>query len=199
MRLPESRRAAGALALAAMWTLATAPAFAERADRDKPVSIESNSMTADEAKKTATFEGKVVLTQGSLVIRAERIVVRQDNEGFQYGSATGNPATFRHKQEGSGGYLDGQAMRIEYDNKADRVEFFDDARLRRDSGDDIRGDFISYDARAERFSVKSAGGPGTNREGRVRATIMPKKPAPPGPAAPDAEQRNSPVSPGETR
>ena len=113
MRLPESRRSAGALALAVMWTLATAPAFAERADRDKPVSIESNSMTADEAKKIATFEGKVVLTQGSLVIRAERIVVRQDNEGFQYGSATGNPATFRHKQEGSGGYLDGQAMRIE--------------------------------------------------------------------------------------
>jgi len=173
------------LALAAMWTLAAAPTFAERADRDKPVNIESNSMTADEAKKIATFEGKVVLTQGSLVIRAERIVVRQDNEGFQYGTATGNPATFRHKQEGNGGYIDGQAMRIEYDNKADRVEFFDDARLRRDSGDDIRGDFISYDARAERFTVKSAGEPG-----RVSATIMPKKPAPSGPAAPDAGQRN---------
>jgi lipopolysaccharide export system protein LptA len=62
--------------------------------------------------------------------------------------------------------------------------------LRRDSGDDIRGDFISYDARAERFTVKSAGEPGTNREGRVRATIMPKKPAPSGPTAPDAGQRN---------
>jgi len=190
MRLPESRRAAAAFALAAMWTLAAAPTFAERVDRDKPVSIEANSMTADEAKKTATFEGKVVFTQGSLVIRAERIVVRQDNEGFQHGTATGSPATFRHKQEGNGGYIDGQAMRIEYDNKADRVEFFDEARLRRDSGDDIRGDFISYDARAERFTVRSVGEPGTNREGRVRATIMPKKSAPSGPAAPDAEQRN---------
>jgi lipopolysaccharide export system protein LptA len=189
MRPPESRRCVAAVVLAAMWTLTAAPTFAERADRDKPVSIESNSMIADEAKKTATFEGNVLLTQGSLLIRAERIVVRQDNEGFQYGTATGSPATFRHKQEG-GGYIDGQAMRIEYDNKADRVEFFSDARLRRDSGDDIRGDFISYDARAERFTVKSAGEPGTNREGRVRATIMPKKPAPPGPTAPDAGQRN---------
>jgi lipopolysaccharide export system protein LptA len=191
MRLRESRRSAAALALAAMWTLAATPAFAERADRDKPLNIESDSMTADEARKTATFEGKVVLTQGSLVIRAERILVRQDNDGFQYGIATGNPATFRHKQEAGSGYIDGQAMRIEYDNKAERVEFFNDARLRRDTGDDIRGDFISYDARAERFTVKSAGeATGANREGRVRATIMPKKPAAAAQSAPDAGQRN---------
>jgi lipopolysaccharide export system protein LptA len=179
------------LALLAAWLLATPPAFAERADRDKPVTIESDRMTADELKKTATFEGKVVLTQGSLVIRAERIVVRQDSEGFQNGTATGNPATFRYKQEGTAGYIDGQAMRIEYDNKVERVEFFNDARLRRDSGDDIRGDFISYDARSERFTVKSASEAfGANREGRVRATIMPKKPASAAQAAPEAGQRN---------
>jgi lipopolysaccharide export system protein LptA len=191
MRRARGSRSAFALALAAMCTLTPAPALADRADRDKPLNIEADSMTADEAKKTATFEGKVVLTQGSLIIRAERIVVRQDNEGFQFGVATGNPATFRHKQDGSAGYIDGQAMRIEYDNRADRVEFFNDARLRRDSGDDIRGDFISYDARSERFTVKSANGTsGTNREGRVRATIMPKKPATGAQSAPDAGQRN---------
>ena len=186
-----SRLLAAATALAAMCLLAAAPAFAERADRDKPVSIESDSMTADEAKKTATFEGKVVLTQGSLIIRAERIVVRQDSDGFQYGVATGNPATFRYKQEGSAGYIDGQASRIEYDSRADRVEFFNEARLRRDSGDDIRGDFISYDARSERFTVKSAvEASGANREGRVRATIVPKKPASGAQPAPDDGKRN---------
>src|SRR5690349_5838256 len=145
-----------AAVLAAALALGYSLALAERADREKPVNIESDTMTADEAQKTATFDGKVVLTQGSLVIRADRIVVRQDAEGFQFGVATGNPATFRHKQDGNAGYIDGQASRIEYDSKADRVEFFKDARLRRDSGDDIRGDYISYDARSERFSVKSA-------------------------------------------
>jgi lipopolysaccharide export system protein LptA len=190
MRRQGSRRSAAALALAAMWMLA-APALAERADRDKPLNIESDSMVADEAKKTATFNGKVVLTQGSLVIRAERIVVRQDSEGFQHGVATGNPATFRHKQDGTAGYIDGQAMRIEYDSKADRVEFFNDARLRRDSGDDIRGDFISYDARSERFTVKSGDEvSGSNRDSRVRATIMPKKSASGAASPPDAGQQN---------
>src|SRR6267378_2536851 len=171
-------RAAVALGLAGTWALAAGSALAERADRDKPINIEANSMISDEAKKVSTFEGKVVLTQGSLIIRADRIEVRQDGDGFYHGVASGKPATFRHKRDGYGEYIDGEAFRIEYDNKLERVEFFDEARLRRDSGDDIRGDFISYDAKTERFTVRSAGEPGANREGRVRATIMPKKPAP---------------------
>jgi len=173
-------RAAAVLYLAAVWALTSESALAERADRDKPINIESDSMISDGAKKVSTFEGKVVLVQGSLIIRADRIVVRQDGDGFYYGVASGKPATFRHKREGYGEYIDGEAFRIEYDNKLERVEFFNAARLRRDSGDDIRGDFISYDARTERFTVKSTGeASGAEREGRVRATIMPKKPAEP--------------------
>ncbi|HYT85260.1 MAG TPA: lipopolysaccharide transport periplasmic protein LptA [Burkholderiales bacterium] len=184
-RTGNKARAAAALALATWCALATATASAERADRDKPVNIESDSLIADEAKKVAAFEGKVVLTQGSLIIRADRIVVQQDNDGFQRGVATGNPARFRHKREGLGEYIDGEALRIEYDTGADRVEFFKGARLRRDSGDDIRGDYISYDARTERFTVKASNeASGSGREGRVRATIMPKKPAPQTPASP---------------
>ena len=184
-RTGNKARAAAALALAMWCALATATASAERADRDKPVNIESDSLIADEAKKVATFDGKVVLTQGSLIIRADRIVVQQDNDGFQRGVATGNPARFRHKREGLGEYIDGEALRIEYDTGADRVEFFKGARLRRDSGDDIRGDYISYDARTERFTVKASNdASGSGREGRVRATIMPKKPAPQTPASP---------------
>ena len=184
-RTGNKTRAAAALALVTWCALATATASAERADRDKPVNIESDSLIADEAKKVATFDGKVVLTQGSLVIRADRIVVQQDNDGFQRGVATGNPARFRHKREGLGEYIDGEALRIEYDTGADRVEFFKGARLRRDSGDDIRGDYISYDARTERFTVKASNdASGSGREGRVRATIMPKKPAPQTPASP---------------
>ena len=184
-RTGNKTRAAAALALATWCALATATASAERADRDKPVNIESDSLIADEAKKVAAFEGKVVLTQGSLIIRADRIVVQQDNDGFQRGVATGNPARFRHKREGLGEYIDGEALRIEYDTGADRVEFFKGARLRRDSGDDIRGDYISYDAGTERFTVKASNeASGSGREGRVRATIMPKKPAPQTPASP---------------
>src|SRR5256886_3095597 len=166
---PGSRaRAAAVLYVAAMWALTSESVLAERADRDKPINIESDSMISDGAKKVSTFEGKVVLVQGSLIIRADRIVVRQDGDGFYYGVASGKPATFRHKREGYGAYIDGEAFRIEYDNKLERVEFFTAARLRRASGDDIRGDFISYHPRTERFTVKSTDeAPGPDPEAPV--------------------------------
>src|SRR6266446_3390498 len=99
-------RAAVALGLAAIWALTSESALAEKADRDKPINIESDSMISDDAKKVATFEGRVVLTQGSLIIRADRIVVRQNGDGFQRGVATGKPATFRLKREGAGEYIE---------------------------------------------------------------------------------------------
>jgi lipopolysaccharide export system protein LptA len=180
-----------ALSLVALWALVPTSTFAEHTDRDKPVNIEADSMTADEAKKTAIFDGKVVLTQGSMIIRADRIVVKQDSDGFQRGVATGSPATFRHKREGNSEYIDGQARKIEYDSKVERVEFFTDARLRRDSGDDIRGDYISYDARTERFTVKAdERATGGSSDGRVRATIMPKSATPQGQPAPGADRKD---------
>lgn len=154
----------------------TLPAHAERADRDKPVNIESDRMNADDAQKTAIFEGRVVLTQGTLLIRADRLTVRQDSEGFQSAIALGKPVTFRQKREGLDEYIDAEAQRIEYDGRADRVELFISARVRRDGGDEVRGSYISYDSKTERFSVQSAKDASPqSRDGRVRAVIMPKK------------------------
>ena len=166
--------------------------LAEKADRDKPVNIESDRMTADDAKKTAAFEGRVILTQGTMVIRADRIVVRQDNDGFQYGTATaaaGTPARFRQKREGFNDHIEAEAERIEYDGKADKVEFFNKARLRRGSGDDVCGNYIAYDSRTEFFSVNSGKSPtATTAQGgnRVYAVLMPRTPAAGGESKPPA-------------
>lgn len=173
------------------------PALAERADRDKPVNIESDRMNADDSKKTAVFEGKVVLTQGTLSIRGDRVTVTQDAQGFQTGSALGSPASFRQKREGSAEYIEAEADRIEYNGKMDKVEFFGRARLRRDCGDDVRGNYISYDAKSEFFTVNSSGSGNANARGgpadRVSAVLMPKTPAtdPAVPCSPPA--RTSPA------
>lgn len=178
-------RAAAALTVGLAMLATAYPARAERADRDRPVNIEADRMNADDAQKTAVFEGRVVLTQGTLLIRADRLTVRQDKEGFQSGVALGKPATFRQKREGSDEYIDGEAERIEYDGRADRVQLFNRARLRRDGGDDVRGNYISYDAKTEFFSVQAAkDAPAGSGDGRVRAVIMPRKGAAGGSSAP---------------
>ncbi|MDI6746021.1 MAG: lipopolysaccharide transport periplasmic protein LptA [Rhodocyclaceae bacterium] len=166
------------LVLIACASLGSGPALAERADREKPVHLEASRVTVDDVKRVHVFEGNVVLTQGSLVIRTAKLVVTQDAEGFQKGIATGGVnglARFRQKREGKDEYVDGEAERIEYDSRAEKAEFFTRAYIK--SGvDEVRGHYISYDGKTEQYLVTSAPGAGPASEpGRVTAIIQPKK------------------------
>jgi lipopolysaccharide export system protein LptA len=151
-------------------------AWAERADRERPVNLEADRVDLDDAKKEAVFEGHVTLTQGTLMIKADKIIVKQDADGFQYGIAYGSPAHFRQKREGFDDFIEGSSVRLEYDGKADKVQMFTNARIQR-GRDDVRGDYISYNAITEFFQVigggKTVATPG-NPQGRVRAVIQPK-------------------------
>jgi lipopolysaccharide export system protein LptA len=153
------------------------PAFAEKADKDKPTQIEANSLSADETRRLNIFEGNVLLTKGTLTVRADRIVVRQDPEGNQYATATGAPVRFRQRQDPKdgkpGGWIDGEALRIEIDDRKSTVELFDKARVTRD-GDEVLGSYIFVDQRSDFYSVSAGKGAPGGGGGRVRATIQPK-------------------------
>ncbi len=150
-------------------------AFAEAADRNKPIELEADSVIVDDAKKISTYIGNVILTQGTLVIRADKLIVREDRNGFQHSTSTGNPTTFKQKREGKNEYMTGSGRRIEYDGRMDKVQLYTKAWVKR--GEDIvYGDYISYDANAEYAEV--IGGKKSESEGpssgRVRAIIQPK-------------------------
>lgn len=173
-------------------------AYAESADRDKPIELEADSVIVDDAKKISTYMGNVILIQGTLVIHADKLIVREDKSGFQHSTSTGNPTTFKQKREGKNEYMTGSARRIEYDGRMDKVQLYTKAWVKR--GEDIvYGDYISYDANAEYAQVvggqksESAG----SSSGRVKAIIQPKsqpiqKPATP--SKPAKPTKPAPVS-----
>jgi lipopolysaccharide export system protein LptA len=153
-----------------------APAPAEKTDREKPINLEADRVSIDDAKQTALFEGNVLLTQGTMQIRGDRMEVRQDKEGFKYGTTWGNRAYFRQKRDGFDEYIEGWAERIEYDGRAEAVQMFNRAQMKRGE-DEVRGNYISYDSRTEFFRVTGSDGKaaGTGKpEGRVHAVIQPK-------------------------
>ncbi|OFZ97696.1 MAG: lipopolysaccharide transport periplasmic protein LptA [Betaproteobacteria bacterium RIFCSPLOWO2_02_67_12] len=180
------------------------PAFsarAEKADRDKPTQLEAARMSSDDARRVSIFEGNVVLSKGTLSVRADRIVVRVDADGFQHATATGNPVRFRQKGEGqrdrAGVWTDAEALRVEIDDRNERIELFERARVARDQ-DEVRGEYIFLDQRSEFFSVSAAKGASpAAAEGRVRAVIQPKAPpasaSQPPPANPAAAPAQSPA------
>ncbi|HEX9673371.1 MAG TPA: lipopolysaccharide transport periplasmic protein LptA [Burkholderiales bacterium] len=173
----ERRRLRAARSRALAWCVLAAlaaPAVAEKTDRDKPVNLEADKVTIDDARQIALFEGNVVLTQGTLQIRGERMQVRQDKEGFKYGTTWGSPAYFKQKRDGFEEYIEGWAERIEYDGRAESMQMFNRAQLKRGQ-DEVRGNYISYDAKSEFFQVTGGNGAGPNGpESRVRAVIQPK-------------------------
>ena len=176
--------------------LTTGAALAERADRDKPMNIEADALRYDDAKQTSVFTGKVVMTKGTIVIRGARVDVRQDAEGYQFGTVTAEPgklAYYRQKREGLDEYIEGEADSIEYDGRADRVRFIRSAELRRLRGatlaDEMTGTLIVYDNTTDVFTVDgSVTTPGqqAGTGGRVRAVLTPRGAASAPVAAPGA-------------
>jgi len=154
-----------------------AQALAEKADREQPINIEADSALMDDKTSTSVFEGNVVLTQGTLLIKADTLTVLQENDEFKQGIATGDLAYFRQKREGYDDYIEGEAKRIEFDAITDQLRMTDTAKLWRE-GDQVQGRFIHYDAATEKFTVRSDGGnaeSGDASNGRVKAIIQPKQ------------------------
>jgi len=158
-------------------------AWAEKADRQKPMNVEADNLGHDELKQTSVFTGKVLATKGTITMRGDRIEVRQDPDGYQFGAIKplpGQLAFFRQKREGVDEWIEGEAERIDYDGKADRLTLFGRADFRRYRGpvlsDQVTGQRIIYENLTDQFTVDGVVGgvKPANGSGRVRAVLTPK-------------------------
>jgi lipopolysaccharide export system protein LptA len=173
-----------------------APASAEKADRSKPLTIEADQPSSvDLLNQVVVFNGNVVVAQGTMAIRADRVEVRERPDGHRSASALGSagrPAVFRQKRDGVDETIEGSAERIEYDSRGDVVRFAGNALVRRLRGtsvaDEISGSLISYDNGNETFSVQGAAAGSASAadaagSGRVRVTLTPRPDATSPPAS----------------
>ena len=174
------------LLLLALCVSVSCPAWAEKADRMKPMQFEANTMRVDDVKQVTVFDGNVQMTKGSIIVRAGRVDVRQSPDGYQSAvitGAPGQPAFFRQKREAVDEFIEVESERIDYDGSADIVKFTGKAQLRRLRGaqvaDEISGAVIIYENLTDKFSVdgsSTAASPGVTPApaGRVRAMRTPK-------------------------
>ena len=183
------------------FALSAQPAHAERGDRLKPLNVEADQTgRVDLQNQVVTFTGNVVVSKGTMVIRASRIEVRQSTGGYDTAvafGAPGKPATFRQKRDGVDEFITGEADRLEYDGRADQIRFVNNAAVRRLRGatvaDEINGNIVTYDSTTEVFSVSGgAASTAANPGGRVRAVLTPREGSE---AAAEAAQQSPPVTP----
>jgi lipopolysaccharide export system protein LptA len=185
-------------------SLLVAPAWAEKADRDKPMLIEADAMRHDENKLLTHFTGKVVANKGTMVLRGARMEVQQDKEGQQVAHVWAAPnerVFFRQKREGVDEFTEGEGEIAIYDSRADVVTLIQRAEVRILRGtvlaDQINGQKIVFNNTTEVMTVDRPA-PGTKatdpRDERVRAVLTTRKSSQT--ASPQVQSAPSPSLPG---
>ena len=173
-------------------------AGAEKSDRNKPMVVEADKPgTVDLQRQVVVFNGNVSITQGTLLIRAERVELREGSDGYRAATAfgtSGKQASYHQKRDAFDESVEGTSDRIEFDGRADTVRFVGNGLVRRLRGttvaDEITGNLIVWDNSAELFSVTGGAASPANPGGRVRAVLSPR----PEPAASAASA--NPGTPG---
>lgn len=192
----------------ALISLAALNAWAEKADAGKQAVIDYDTLHVDEVTQITTLTGNVIVTKGTLVLKAEKAVIRQTPEDDMHVTLTtipGKQATFRQKRDGGPDlWVEGEAQRIEYDERSAVVKLFTGAKIRQLEGarltDEIQSEFISYDSLREVFAARNdAAGVTKQGQGRGRMIIAPRKPKPAAPATPTPPATAAPAAPTGTQ
>ena len=157
------------LALAGSLLAASLPAMALTGDTDQPIHIESDQQSLDMQGNIVTFTGNVVVTQGTIKINADKVVVTRpaDQKGKEVIDGYGNPATFYQMQD-NGKPEKGHASKMHYELQNDFVVLTGNAYLEQlDSN--IKGDKITYLVKEQKMQAFSDKGK------RVTTVLVPSQ------------------------
>lgn len=165
----KSKTSLNLLVVGALLT-ASVPAFALTGDSEKPVNIDSQNQQLDMLGNVATFTGNVIVTQGSIKITADKVVVTRPGGDSKKTvvDAYGAPATFYQLQD-NGKPVKGNASKMHYELANDFVELTGNAYLEQlDSN--IKGDRITYLVKQQKMQAYSEG-----KSNRVTTVLVPSQ------------------------
>ncbi|CAM5467352.1 lipopolysaccharide transport periplasmic protein LptA [Eoetvoesiella caeni] len=141
--------------------------------------ILSDTLNYDDVKKQSTFTGKVVMTRGLMTLRADKLVMHEDPEGFQYGTATVAPGSLvfvRQENPEKFEVVEAKGLRAEYNGKTDEFEMIGDAVVTKfvcgKPFDTISGDRVKYNQSTNTYQAFGKSG-ATGNNGRVRSVASP--------------------------
>ena len=149
-------------------TLIAFPVLALKDDTEQPINIVSDNQDLDMANRVVTFTNNVVITQGSILIKANKVVITRpaENSGKKETvEAFGNPVTF-HQLLDDGKPVDGKANKVHYDLSDEFLTMTENAELKQlDSK--INGQKITYDVKKQQLKANGPEG------SRVRTVLIP--------------------------
>src|SRR5690554_5737849 len=158
------------------------PALAQQGSnqQEPDTLVVSDTLIYDDNAKESVFTGNVVLTRGNMTLHSDRLAMREDAEGFQFGTATvegGKLVVLRQENPEKFEVLEAKGLRAEYNGKSEEIEMIGKAVITRficgKPFDNIQGERIVYRQKTETY--QAYGGPNSAAQGgRVRSLAQPR-------------------------
>jgi lipopolysaccharide export system protein LptA len=158
-----------------------APAQPAGAPADEPDTlILSDTLNYDDIKKESVFTGNVIMTRGLMTLHADKLVMREDAEGFQFGTATVEPGKLvfiRQENPEKFEVLEARGIRAEYDGKKEQIEMIGQAVVTRyicgKAFDNVKGERVIYHQNSGTYQAYG-GANSAAAGGRVRSMARPQ-------------------------
>lgn len=166
----QRQRATWVLALLGLALLeplfwAARSALALEDDQYQPMYIEADAAELDEKQSTSLYIGNVEVTQGSMRIQADEMLVHHASDRrIKKIIAIGQPVRYRQRLEDDPDEVTGQALRMEYEAEPEELTLIDEAVLIQ-AEDRFASDRIVYNRISRRVTA------GTSAQGRERVKI----------------------------
>jgi lipopolysaccharide export system protein LptA len=138
-----------------IFVLYTSPLFALNSDKEQPIQLKADQANIDDKKGKSIYQGSVVLTQGSLVMKADKITIYHPKKQIIKIVAVGNPTTYKQRPEGKQQTVSAQANTIEWYEEKEEIHLIKNALLKQNNNT-FKGFKIIYDTKKE--TIKANGG-----------------------------------------
>lgn len=153
--------------LVVLGSLLATPCIALPDDRQQPISIESDYAERNEKTGRTVYRGNVVISQGSVLIEADEIILHLENNKISRIECTGKPASYQQKPALEGATMIARADHIDYLPATNKLALKQNAMLSRD-GTIIKGDLIDYDIDKQTWKAK---GDNQGQQKRIQLVI----------------------------
>lgn len=148
---------------------------APASDRLSATRIDADALKHDDRRLVSVFEGSVRVSKGSLLMRGDRLELRRMPDGSSRFTLTGSPASFRQRRTPSNEWIQGQAVRIDYDSASEISVLGGTALLTRLIGeveiDGVTGERLVYNGVAETYIAEHLSDPSKRATMSIRPDL----------------------------
>lgn len=145
-------------------------ALALDSDKKQPIKISANSAERDEKRSITRYQGDVYMSQGSLKITAEEVVISNKGNSVVSITATGQPARFQQQPKKGEDPVIASASTVIYHLQKAQIQLDGGARIVQ-AGRSVSGDVIDYYIEKQRFSAKSRNSGKKDANGKPKSRV----------------------------